>query len=197
MSTSDEQAPDESLQRALSDVELLQAAYPEEVEVVAGAVPPQLYIHLSSDSFVTIAFPLVGYPVSSGVEVVSQRCPDKNKIDRVVRAIRLAAQECLDEACEGGLACVAAALEAWQWKDDTEGTATLEVSHTASETAEEFGTGRQLFDWISGTPILDRKSTFQAHACRVHTESDVNHALQQLISNSPRIQKAYHNMVSR
>ena len=190
MSACDEQH-DESLQRALADVEMLQAAYPDEVDVVAGAVPPQLHIHLSSDSFVTIEFP-VGYPASSGVEVVSQRCPDKNRIDRVVRALRQAAQDCLDEACEGGLACCAAALEAWQLQDD-EGTAIPleELPHVAAA-----GFMCRHFDWMSGTPILDRKSTFQAHACRVHTESEVHRALQQLISNSPRIQKAYHNMVS-
>ena len=50
------------------------------------------------------------------------------------------------------------------------------------------------YHWISGEPLLDKKSSFQAHLCEVHSEEDVRGALQQLLTSSSKIQRASHNM---
>lgn len=50
------------------------------------------------------------------------------------------------------------------------------------------------YEWITGPPLVDKKSTFQAHACRVYTEDDVHMALNQLLCSSSKIQRATHNM---
>ena len=52
------------------------------------------------------------------------------------------------------------------------------------------------YKWISGKPLMDKKSTFQAHLCRVSTERDVYAALDQLIAGSSKLQRASHNMLA-
>ena len=51
--------------------------------------------------------------------------------------------------------------------------------------------------WISGEPLVDRKSTFVAHICRVVTERDVHEALHQLLDRNSKLQRATHNMVRK
>ena len=51
-----------------------------------------------------------------------------------------------------------------------------------------------VYEWISGEPLLDKKSAFQAHLCKVYSESDVKDSLHQLLTSSSKIQRASHNM---
>jgi Uncharacterized protein family UPF0029 len=54
-----------------------------------------------------------------------------------------------------------------------------------------------LFPWIIGSPLVDRKSTFLAHACHVSCEADVKIAIQQLLDSHSKYRRATHNMVIR
>jgi hypothetical protein len=52
----------------------------------------------------------------------------------------------------------------------------------------------KVYEWISGEPLLDKKSAFQAHLCKVYSERDVKDSLHQLLTSSSKIQRASHNM---
>ena len=138
---------------------------------------------------------------------------NKAGIDAVAHRVREVAQECLDEQMEGALACCTAALEEWNEQQErlvleNERQSVLSSSSSSpATTVSSVGTGRSQsgtalsmppplkhFDWVSGEPLLDRKSTFQAHVCVVHTEQDVLDALSVLIDNSSKLQRASHNM---
>jgi hypothetical protein len=182
----------ESLERALADLEMLKAAYPDEVSSSSETTtfPLRCSLHLSSDSFVELEF-VHGYPVTSGLQISSYRSPEKVRMDAVVRAIRETAQECLDEEAEGGFLCCAAALEAWN--DDT--------SHQTEEAIQEDLQGPKppppsTVQWVTGGTLVDRKSIFQAHACRVTSEQEVHEALHQLIDSNSKLKRCTHNMVS-
>ena len=117
------------LERAVADVELIQAAYPDEVEIIdpptaAAAGSIIIQFHLSDTAHVCVEFPS-GYPTKSALQIVSYRSQDKNKhrIERVVTVLRNVAQECWENECEGGLSCCAAALEAWNDIEENEQTA--------------------------------------------------------------------------
>ncbi|EPX73831.1 uncharacterized protein SOCG_03049 [Schizosaccharomyces octosporus yFS286] len=51
------------------------------------------------------------------------------------------------------------------------------------------------FDWKESQAINDRKSTFAAHATRVHSPEEVQKALEELYMNK-KVAKANHNMVA-
>lgn len=53
--------------------------------------------------------------------------------------------------------------------------------------------GNNIFGIIHGEPIVDRKSVFQAHACKVDTAEQVDKVIKWLLSN-PKIAKATHNI---
>lgn len=55
--------------------------------------------------------------------------------------------------------------------------------------------GDKIFGITHGEPIIDRKSVFQAHACKVETIEQVNKVIKWLLSN-PKIAKATHNIWS-
>jgi hypothetical protein len=184
---------EESLERALADLEMLKAAYPDEVSSSsANTFPLRCSLHLSSDSFVELEF-IQGYPVTTGIMVSSYRSPEKGRMDAVVRAIRVTAQECLEDEAQGGFLCCAAALEAW---NDT-GT-----SHQAEEEIQKVVKDPEplpplsTVQWITGGTLVDRKSVFQAHVCRVTSEQEVHEALHQLIDGNSKLKKCTHHMVS-
>jgi Uncharacterized protein family UPF0029 len=54
-----------------------------------------------------------------------------------------------------------------------------------------------VFPWITGQPLVDRKSTFLAHACPVSCEADVKIAMQQLLDSHSKYRRATHNMVRK
>ena len=189
---------DESLHRALADLEMLKAAYPDEVTTTNTAAaadcasfPLHCSFHLSSDSFVQLEF-TSGYPVTSGVQIASYRSPQKGRMNAVVQAIRKAAQECLQDEVEGGFVCCAAALEAWNDREEIMLSEDVEQDASPELPLPLFPT----VEWIVGETLMDRKSAFQARACRVTSERQVHDALHQLISGNSKLQRATHNMVS-
>lgn len=188
---------DESLERALADLEMLQAAYPDEVVSPSGedvAFPLHFVLHLSEDSYVEFALQS-GYPSSTPLSIVSYRSQQKQRIDAVVRAVRTSSQACLEDQVEAGFICCAAALEAWNESVEDETEKEGNVVEPTVETAPSQSKAAEM-EWITGEPLMDRKSTFQAHVCRVSTESEVKEALRQLMDGNSKLQRATHNMVS-
>ena len=98
----------DNIERTIADLELIQAAYPE--EVVLHDNGHEATIHLSHDTWVSLTFP-TGYPTTRPVEIRSYRSHEKNRINRVVADIRTIAQNSVPE--ESGMACCAMALESW------------------------------------------------------------------------------------
>jgi Uncharacterized protein family UPF0029 len=238
---------DESLDLALADLEILQSAYPDEIKrndteddtSVAGTIgfPLHVTLQLSETGAIMLEF-THGYPTRSNVQIVSVRSNDAveyGRLEQAAAAIRHAAQSCLEDGIEGGLACCAAAFDAWtngcvpqqqqgggrgDFDDDDDdyeapvGTnegdrhcehiAAPSADHNNSDRRQRGGNSNEAltttsaernYHWISGETLLDRKSTFQAHACRVSSDDDVACALRQLIDGSSKIQRATHNMV--
>lgn len=205
----------ESFERALADVEIVVAAYPDEVSVPpddTGGVasntsfPLRWTIHFSEHTFVTLEL-VSGYPIESGVQVSSYRSSpnDKDRIEATVSAIRVASRECQRDEIEGGFACCSMALETWNNYQESEAaliTAAIPKStHMTTPACNERlrmdrADTETCYKWISGKPLMDKKSTFQAHLCRVSTERDVYAALDQLIAGSSKLQRASHNMLA-
>jgi Uncharacterized protein family UPF0029 len=194
---------EESLQLALADVEILRSAYPDETAVENDVTDPTLQyplhvtLHLSETAFIQFEF-VQGYPGKSNVQVATYRskATEHARLERAVAAVRVTALQCLEDGVEGGLACCASALDAWNEGDeDAPDEERLEVSSPETGQAGPPLPLSKTFEWISGEPLHDRKSAFQAHVCRVNSEADIKPALQQLLNNS-KLQRATHNMVS-
>jgi len=185
---------DESLNRALADLEMLKAAYPDEVttDTKNDSFPLSCSFCLEKDSFVQLEF-IEGYPVTTGVQITRYRSPQKGRMDAVVCAIRKASAECLEDEVEGAFMSCAAALEAWNDYQDNK-TSILQES-VVEEEEEEILPQTPSVKWITGDPLMDRKSSFVARACRVTSERQVHEALHQLIDGSSKLQRATHNMV--
>jgi hypothetical protein len=186
---------EESLERALADLEIIQSAYPDEVttQQAAASFPLQFTLHLTEHAFVTMEL-ATGYPVESGVQISayrSSRSGDKNRMETTASAIRRVSLECQEEEMEGCITCCSTAFETWNDHDD-EGEEEIppgEVEEVPPSKVES------VYEWKTGEPLFDRKSTFQAHLCRVESELQVREALNQLIMGSSKIQRASHNMV--
>jgi hypothetical protein len=200
---------DESLQCAHSDVELLQAAYPDEITVAAGeeqqAFPLHVTLHLSPTAHMDLEATR-GYPKDSTWTVLSYRSSASEKIymEAALNALRQAALECQHEGREAGLACCTAALDAWRdaAADDSHGVEhgdnnnSISSSHAHNPNIPEHQViAIKQFTWITGIPLVDRKSTFVAHACRITSESDVKQAVFHLLNGNSKLQRATHNMV--
>lgn len=186
---------EESLERARVDLEMIQAAYPDECHCTDDAedFPLTFQLHLADPSS-TIDLQLVkGYPVSSNVEVVRYHSNDKVRIDTVIKRMRETAAECQKEGMEGALACVGAAMKAWE---EAKRITSVEIEATPSPAVEAQSSHTRQYTWISSTtPLVDRKSTFVAHVCRqVTNEIQVREALQQLVSSSTKMARATHHM---
>ena len=178
-------------ERRIADLELIQAAYPDEVVIHNDH---EATIHLSHDAWVSLTFPRMGYPTTRGVEIQSYRSHDKHRIDCVVANIRTVAQHSIPE--ESGMQCCAIALEIWnQPLPPSQLSQSLQLP---TQLQQLLPTQQQLqtVSWTSGPSITDRKSTFQAHACQIQTEAQIQNALQQLKQQNTRIQKAYHNIMA-
>ena len=187
---------EESLERALADLEIVTAAYPEEVTTNGSrSFPLQFTIHLTDNAFVTLEM-IPGYPIETGVNVTSYRSKphEKGRIEATVSAIRDAAKECHQDGVEGGFTCCSAALDTWNnyqqngGKEDVLAETVMEQELITRDAARQY-------HWVSGECLVDRKSVFQAHLCRVSSEQQVREALDELISGSSKIQRATHNMV--
>jgi hypothetical protein len=198
---------DESLERTLADIELLQAAYPDEVDfdaspTTATSFPLHVTLRLDpeeeNDNIIVLEF-IEGYPTTSGVQIASYRSSNnKLRMDAATRALRQAADESLSDEMEGGFACCAAAMEMWTdhaaIDDAAEQQEQNEAERRKQEAIAKLELSRSCYEWISGEPLVDRNSTFIAHLCYVSSEHEVKEALYQLISSSTKIQRASHNM---
>jgi hypothetical protein len=202
---------EESFERAVADLEMLTAMYPDETSVSeavstsTSTFPLQVTFHFSETAHIQLAL-IAGYLIDTGIEVVSYRSsPDeKARMEEAVTAFRSTAKECLDDGIEGCFACCAAALETWSDFDDGGndlGNNDTEIDPLAegTELAQQEAVPQppeKVFHWISGEPFVDRKSTFQAHACRISSDKDVREALHQLLDGNVRLKRTTHNMVS-
>lgn len=187
----------------MADLEMLQAAFPDEVKTKTtpppSAAPPRQFplycsFYLAPDSFVELEF-IQGYPMTVGVQVSKYRSPHKAQMEAVVAAIRNAAKECLEDQVEGALACCAAALETWN--DCTKETLCTEHDKNVDiiQQPQESPMHVPTVEWITANePLVDRKSSFLAHVCKVTSEQQVHHALRQLIDGNSKLQRATHNM---
>jgi len=235
MTTMAKEEDKESLQAALADVEILQSAYPDECHVEdendddaatdpqqqRQAFPLTVTLRFSPTASCRLQW-IAGYPTRTGVQVASYRARDSAEqaaLDRAVAAIRATSAACCDEQqVEGGLACCAAGLQAWEEamemmenthnKDAAERnddiTAMVKTSTTNSgdqdaenkeqSTSTPAHPSSHHYTWISGPPLLDRKSSFQAHLCRITCADEVKPALEQLVASSSKLQRATHHM---
>ena len=127
----------ESLERARADLEMLLAAYPDEVKVSGyneqvqeiSAFPIRFELRLflphsednnvSSDLGAVITMEMnEGYPVERGIEISSYRIlsttrVSKKTLESAVQSIRDSASEALDIGEEGALVCCMAAQQSW------------------------------------------------------------------------------------
>lgn len=202
---------EESFERAVADLEMLAAMYPDETSVSeavstsTSTFPLKVTFHFSETAHIQLEL-VSGYPTDTGIQVVSYRSsPDeKARMEEAVTAFRSTAKECLDDGIEGCFACCAAALESWNDFDDGSndlGNKDTEIdpSVEGTELAQEEAVPQppeKVFHWISGEPFVDRKSTFQAHACRISSDKDVKEALHQLLDGNVKLKRTTHNMVS-
>jgi hypothetical protein len=187
----------DSLERALADFEMLIAAYPDEIRSFTqdntAAFPLRIALQLSPTAHCDLQIS-EGYPVESNLQVTSYRSnpEEKGRMEAVLSAIRGTSEECLENQVEGAFACCAAGLEAW--KHTKEGHRVLEGVSSLNIARNQTAEARTLFRWIIGEPLIDRKSTFLAHACRVTSEADVRQALHQLLDGNSKLQRSSHNM---
>jgi hypothetical protein len=190
--------PDDSLRLARADLELLASAYPDELSIDdATTFPLSMTLALSETAHCQLEL-VHGYPTFSNVQIKSYRCSskpeEKARMEATLAAIRTSAAMCLTDGIEGGLACCSVAMDTWK----IFGGATDETPKKISLNSENIQAPQsdKLYLWFSGPLLEDRKSVFQAHACEIAKETDVQPALLQLIhGTNSKIQKAYHNMV--
>ena len=198
-----------SLERARADIEIIQSCYPDEISSCSSCddystFPFQFTLALSADSDANNLILRLepGYPFNSGVQIANYRTDSvqyKARLEAVVRAVRKVSSECQEEEIEGCIACCAIALETWNDYDENDGgddhaTEDESTSEKASQGGHLSSIVEKHYDWISGEPLLDKKSSFQAHLCEVHSEEEVRGALHQLLTSSSKIQRATHNM---
>ena len=210
----------ESFERSSADLEILCAAYPDEINLERNDLyngceeekeenqpdwfPLIFTLNLTLDdnkfgASITMEFPK-GYPTSKALEIVSYRSSStvkKDIIEQVVSSIRETANEALDtyggEEC--GLACCAAAIERWSSLIESEPQreeTTVKILHDTNQIINSDDD----INWITSENILvDRKSVFQAHVCVVRSDDMVSRAVNKLIEGNTKVQRATHNMV--
>jgi len=184
-----------SLERARADIEIIQSCYPDEITASSSCednFPFSFTLQLAEGSAITLRLEK-GYPTISGVQIADYRTDSwkqKTRLEAVVRAVRKGSDECQDDEIEGCMSCCAIALETWNdFEEDTDiHDSTDDATPSIPQTPEKH------YEWISGEPLMDRKSSFQAHLCEVYTEQEAREALQQLLVSSSKIQRATHNM---
>ncbi|KAH8740894.1 ximpact conserved protein [Cryptosporidium ryanae] len=78
---------------------------------------------------------------------------------------------------------------------NSQGIKLTETKHKEQKNNEKLNNfdGDKVFGITHGEPIVDRKSVFQAHVCKVFTTEDVKKVIKWLLSNT-KIARATHNM---
>jgi hypothetical protein len=214
---------EESLARALADMEIVASAYPDEVLLPGNLqrwmqrgynssndptpnakesdqvqFPIRFTLYFDPISFVLLEI-TAGYPSrGAGLRVVSFRnnsSENKARMELAVSAIREASLECLEDGVEAGLMCCSAGLERWNEGVDGALSSTRCDAIDDASRIDEGVEGSDSLVWVSGDPIVEKKSVFQAHVCRVSTEAQAQPALRILIGGSSKLQRATHNMV--
>jgi len=207
---------EEALMRAQADLELLTAAYPDEITIhtplPCTSFPISFTMHLQStneasskaikDSKSTITMQMKsGYPETTGVEITTFRAIRKKSIELAVQAVKDASLECLANGEESALSCCIAAQQVWdECMQDEADKLVWEEERLKEEEHVRLDLATQDDDikWISGVEgcgiVHDRKSTFQAFVCYVKDEDMVRRALRKLIDGNNKIQRATHNM---
>ena len=205
-----------SFDRARADLEMLLSAFEAEIQIIRNddvlEHSPQTFPFQATFQFSsTASFVLEwreGYPTTVPLHVVSFRSStsqEKLRLEAALITFRQHAQECLDLQMEAGLTCCSAALEAWNESIDIRPHTTNNIVNdseedTLAEQRIRIDTELQkdhAYNWITGEPLLDRKSTFQAHLCVVQSDEDIQPALLQLLHSSTKLQRATHNMVGK
>jgi len=208
---------EDSLERARADIEIIQSCYPDEISSSSyldgsSIFPFQFTLKLPDDSttsYITLRLE-EGYPTVSGVQISDYRTNNlkhKARLEAVVRAVRRVSAECREEEIEGCIACCAIAMETWNdysiddnadhHNDHNIGTFDGSTTKNAPDGGGKISSANlpeKHYDWISGEPLLDKKSSFQAHLCEVYSEEQVQESLHQLLTSSSKIQRASHNM---
>jgi hypothetical protein len=214
---------EESLSRALADLEIVASAYPDEVQLPGNLqrwmqrgdngsndstrnakegdrvqFPIRFTLYFDPISFVLLEI-TAGYPSrGAGLRVVSFRnnsSENKARMELAVSAIREASLECLEDGVEAGLMCCSAGLD--RWNEGVDGALSSTPCDTSDDALriDEAVEGSNSLVWVSGDPIVEKKSVFQAHVCRISTEAQAQPALRILIGGSSKLQRATHNMV--
>jgi Uncharacterized protein family UPF0029 len=161
--------------------------------------PIRFTLYFDPTSFVLLEM-TAGYPSrGAGLRVVSFRnnsSENKARMELAVSAIREASLECLEDGVEAGLMCCSVGLN--RWSEGADGAASRTLCDTTDHvmTSDEDAEGSDALIWVSGDPIVEKKSVFQAHVCLISTEAQVQSALRKLIGGSSKLQRATHNMVS-
>ncbi|GAX18025.1 hypothetical protein FisN_18Hu239 [Fistulifera solaris] len=199
----------ESFERARADIEMLLAAFDTEiqmndVELERLQFPFQVTFQFSPTVSCVLEW-REGYPLTEPLHLAAFRAStshDKVRLEAALTAFRQHAQECFELQMEAALTCCSAALQAWneyiedgnhitnnENPDDDE----MRLSSNEAVTKTEYLMSPS-YQWMTGEPLLDRKSTFQAHVCNIQSDADVQPALLQLLQSSTKLQRATHNM---
>jgi hypothetical protein len=204
---------DESLERTRADLELVCAAYPDEVRLTTLCSPTSFEVpddfpfifslSLTKYSFdsrstahITMEFP-IGYP-KTALRVLSCRGGShvpKILLDAIASTIRTHAETNAQKNEECGLIICSSVCESWSRYWEEEKIKIDSLQRSGPHDSPHFH--NTTIKWISGkNTINDKKSVFQAHVCVIRSESAVRVALRELIDNNSKIQRATHNMVS-
>jgi len=197
-----EEAGESSLERARADLEIIQSCYPDEIYDSSSPLkfPFQFTLKLSDHVSLTLKLE-PGYPIVTGVQIAAyqtNKTQNKACLEAVVRAVRKVSFECQEEGMEGCISCCSIAFFTWNSNNndddlDNESFPSTSVDKN-TENSDEIENHTEFYKWISGEPLLDKKSSFQAHICKVYSESEVQESLHQLLTSSSKIQRASHNM---
>ena len=226
---SDKELYKESYERCSADLEMLSAAYPEEISILNTTQYEQEEEEIHIPDWFPLVFSLMlpdlskknlskknqthganiimefpmGYPTEKSLQIVSYRGASSSKKDHVeaaVAAIRGTATESLEvyggEEC--ALACCAAAIETWNdcHEEDLAAIIIAEKMKEEEEAKNEKPSDDDIHWFTAEDTLLDRKSVFQSHICKVSDENMVRRAVNKLIDGNSKIQRATHNMVS-
>ena len=223
---SDQELYQESYERCAADLEILSAAYPEEIsilnthhdeqlgeeEIIIPDWFPLVFTLMLPDlskkknqshhgANITMEFPM-GYPIEKPLQIVSYRGTSSSKKDHVeaaVAAVRSSATESFEvyggEEC--ALACCASAIESWNDCHERDLAARMSAAKLKEEQVDNERPRDDDIHWMTAEDtLMDRKSVFQCHICKVSDEDMVRRAVNKLIDGSSKIQRATHNMVS-
>ena len=167
---------EEGPERAQADLEMLLAAFPDEITLLEESSSslsyPKFMLSLSSSDStpsywanITMELPANGYPEKACLQVISYRgssaCP-KYIIEKTVNSIRETATECNVNGEEAAIPCCLAATNTWAEAIEAEMEKEQSIeADTEQKRLEELALQQQEdgegIDWITGETLTDRK----------------------------------------